>query len=51
VKINNSKSVFNANFPPHPKAKLGKDELGNPAWFIEDESTPGSFYLYEEMND
>lgn len=51
VRINNSKSVFNANFPPHPKAKLGKDEKGNPAWFMEDESTPGSFYLYEEMND
>lgn len=51
MKINNSKNVFNANFPPHPKAKLGKDEKGNPAWFMEDESTPGSFYLYEEMND
>lgn len=29
--------------PPVPKARLGKDENGSPAWFIEDESKPGKY--------
>lgn len=28
--------VINANVPPVAGAKLGKDQLGNPAWFIKD---------------
>lgn len=28
---------------PAPNARLGKDEMGNPAWFIKDESNPGKY--------
>jgi acyl transferase domain-containing protein len=35
------KSTYNE--PPVPGAKLGKDPLGNPAWFIRDENNPGKF--------
>ncbi|WP_194974095.1 polyketide synthase [Aquiflexum lacus] len=31
------------NEPPVPGAKLGKDPMGNPAWFIRDENNPGKF--------
>jgi len=29
--------------PPAPNAKLGRDPQGNPGWYIEDDSKPGSF--------
>jgi amino acid adenylation domain-containing protein len=29
--------------PPLPGARLGKDQMGNPAWFIKDENNPGKF--------
>lgn len=29
--------------PPMPDARLGKDEVGNPAWFIKDPERPGKF--------
>ena len=35
------KSTYNE--PPVPGAKLGKDPMGNPAWFIRDENNPGKF--------
>ncbi|SMD46318.1 amino acid adenylation domain-containing protein [Aquiflexum balticum DSM 16537] len=35
------KSTYNE--PPIPGAKLGKDPMGNPAWFIRDENNPGKF--------
>jgi hypothetical protein len=28
---------------PEPNAKLGKDKLGNPAWFVNDENNPGKY--------
>jgi amino acid adenylation domain-containing protein len=28
---------------PVPNARLGKDQMGNPAWFINDENNPGKF--------
>lgn len=31
------------NTPPVPGAKLGKDNEGNPAWFIKDEKNPGRY--------
>ena len=36
------KSVDNSN-PPFQGAKLGMDEFGNPAWFIEDKDNIGEF--------
>ena len=33
--------------PPVPGAKLGRDPLGNPAWFISDPDRPGK---YMQMN-
>ena len=31
------------NQPPVPGARLGMDELGNPAWFIEDKEKEGEY--------
>ena len=31
------------NTPPVPHAKIGKDQAGNPAWFIEDVQNPGKY--------
>lgn len=28
---------------PIPNAKLGKDQMGNPAWFVKDENNPGKY--------
>jgi amino acid adenylation domain-containing protein len=28
---------------PVPNAKLGKDKMGNPAWFVNDENNPGKY--------
>jgi amino acid adenylation domain-containing protein len=33
----------NMNIPPAPNARLGKDRDGNPAWFVEDMSSPGKY--------
>ncbi len=33
------------NTPPLPGAKLGKDQDGNPAWFVRDESKQGRFLM------
>jgi hypothetical protein len=30
--------------PPVPGAKLGKDQNGNPAWFLENPDKPGSYF-------
>ena len=38
---NKQKSTYNE--PPVPGAKLGKDPMGNPAWFKKDENNPGKF--------
>lgn len=40
-KISSKKDIFNS--PPLPQARLGKDQDGNPAWFIEDETNPGKY--------
>ena len=34
---------FNADRPPQKGAKIGKDEAGNPGWFIPDTLNPGQF--------
>lgn len=35
--------VFDANTPPVPGARLGRDASGNPAWFIADPGNPGKY--------
>ena len=39
----NVSTEFNADRPPQKGAKLGKDEAGNPGWFIPDTLNPGQF--------
>jgi len=39
----NYKSSAELNKPPEAGAKLGVDELGNPAWFINDEKNAGEY--------
>jgi len=34
---------FDANKPPVPGARLGKDPEGNPAWYVEDPDRPGKY--------
>ncbi len=38
---NNGSSLFDT--PPHPGARLGLDDSGNPAWFIEDRDSPTKY--------
>ncbi|KAB8173374.1 amino acid adenylation domain-containing protein [Lysobacter maris] len=35
--------AFDANNPPVPGARLGRDPDGKPAWFVPDPGTPGKF--------
>lgn len=35
--------AMDADFPPVPGARLGRDALGNPAWFISDPNQPGKY--------
>ena len=35
--------TFDADRPPTPDAKVGKDENGNPGWFVADTNNPGQF--------
>jgi glutamate-1-semialdehyde aminotransferase len=37
----------NFNQPPVPGARLGKDEHGNPAWFLKDQKNPNKFVKVE----
>ncbi len=43
--IENSKDemIIDANNPPMEGAKLGKDQQGNPAWFVEDVNQEGKY--------
>ena len=36
-------NVFDVNKPPQVGAKVGKDEKGNPGWFVADVANPGQF--------
>jgi glutamate-1-semialdehyde aminotransferase/acyl carrier protein len=35
--------AINQNLPPQPGAKLGKDQAGNPAWFVVDPERSGKY--------
>ena len=39
----NVTTKFDENKPPTSAAKVGKDESGNPGWFVPDTSNPGQF--------
>ncbi|WP_295621671.1 type I polyketide synthase [Chamaesiphon sp. GL140_3_metabinner_50] len=39
--------AINHNLPPQPDARLGKDESGNPAWFIADPDRLGHYLQIE----
>ncbi|HUH29220.1 polyketide synthase [Gelidibacter sp.] len=43
----NIKNSTKLNQPPQPGAKLGLDELGNPAWYINDENNKGNYKKIE----
>ncbi|OBX24917.1 amino acid adenylation domain-containing protein [Gelidibacter algens] len=46
--INHTESPIEAlNKPPVPGARLGMDQLGNPAWFVEDSKEKGNFVKIE----
>lgn len=47
IKINSKSVIFDANKPPMAGARLGRDDKGNPAWFMEDPSNPGEYFLVE----
>lgn len=36
-------AAFDAAHPPRPKARLGRDRDGQPAWFVPDPAAPGKF--------
>lgn len=42
--IKNGTVTDTLNSPPLPNARLGKDKIGNPAWFVEDEQNPGKYF-------
>jgi amino acid adenylation domain-containing protein len=42
-----TKSSSQLNQPPKPGARLGMDESGNPAWFIEDKKNEGAYQKLE----
>jgi glutamate-1-semialdehyde aminotransferase len=43
--------AINKNLPPQPRAKLGKDRDGNPAWFIADPQQPDCYrQIYQSVD-
>ncbi len=49
VAVTPVRSSVALNQPPAPGARLGRDEAGNPAWFITDPAQPGK-YLQLDLN-
>lgn len=45
IKENGHSQNGNGQQPPVPGAKLGKDQNGNPAWFVADPERPGKFLM------
>ena len=43
---NGDSGVFDT--PPHPEARLGLDDSGNPAWFIKDSDSPANYLKIEQ---
>lgn len=40
--------IFDQKGAPMPGAKIGRDEQGNPAWFVEDPEKTGQYYLLKK---
>jgi amino acid adenylation domain-containing protein len=40
-------NIFDQKGAPMPEAKIGRDEKGNPAWFVEDPENAGEYYLLQ----
>ena len=40
-------NAFDANRPPVPGARLGRDPLGNPAWYVPSTEAPGKYVKLE----
>ena len=47
VQQNHVPSAKTLNQPPLPGARLGMDESGNPAWYVQDEKLAGAFKKIE----
>ncbi len=45
VEINLDPKIFDQKGAPIVGAKIGRDEKGNPAWFVEDPEKAGEYYL------
>lgn len=45
VEINLDPKIFDQKGAPMVGAKIGRDENGNPAWFVEDPEKAGEYYL------
>ena len=41
-------NINSLNIPPVSDARLGKDQSGNPAWFVKDPEQPGKYLQIEE---
>ncbi|HEY8207204.1 MAG TPA: aminotransferase class III-fold pyridoxal phosphate-dependent enzyme, partial [Myxococcaceae bacterium] len=41
-------NVFDAQRPPVPEARLGKDPSGNPAWYVPNPNEPGKYIKLEQ---
>jgi hypothetical protein len=42
-RVNAAVPTFDAEHPPVPGARLGKDAQGNPAWFVPNPDLPGKY--------
>lgn len=40
-------NIFDQKGAPVPEAKIGRDEKGNPAWFVENPDKAGEYYLLQ----
>ena len=41
-------NLFDAQRPPVPEARLGKDPSGNPAWYVPNPNEPGKYIKLEQ---
>ena len=48
ISLKKPSKVFSPSHAPQAGAKLGRDEQGNPAWFIENPAKPGEYFILED---
>lgn len=48
ISTKKASKVFSPTNAPQAGAKLGRDEQGNPAWFIENPAKPGEYFILED---